>query len=109
VLSVEPLPENKWKVIVQVNGDKIEEHEYDAVAVCNGHHSDPYYPPNMTGRESFKGKLIHSHTYRTPGFASGKKVIVAGMGISGGDISEDIKVHGNALQIIRCTRRYDFP
>lgn len=66
VIRVLPIENNKWEVIVKdlLNGEYITE-IYDAVFVCNGHFFAPSIPKfeNVT---EFKGKMIHSHDYRSP-------------------------------------------
>src|ERR1035441_5510156 len=57
-----------------------EEHEFDSLLVCNGHHWDPAYP-EFPG--SFDGDTIHSHHYIDPTEPldlRGRRVVVVGIG-----------------------------
>ncbi|XP_066578791.1 uncharacterized protein LOC136768466 isoform X2 [Amia ocellicauda] len=62
---------------------------FDAVMVCNGHFYDPYIPP-IPGLENFKGKLMHSHDYRSAEPLAGMSVVVLGAGLSGLDIAVEL-------------------
>ncbi|GIY52617.1 flavin-containing monooxygenase FMO GS-OX-like 4 [Caerostris darwini] len=62
---------------------------YDAVMVCNGHYSVPYFP-EIPGLNDFKGLLIHSHDYREPEDFKNMKVVVLGAGASGIDIAIEV-------------------
>lgn len=66
VVRVLPIENNKWELVVKdlLNGEFITE-TYDAVLVCNGHFFEPIKAP-IDGASEFKGKIIHSHDYRSP-------------------------------------------
>lgn len=55
-----------YQVIVKdLPNDKVETHIYDAIFVCNGHNSAPLYPkPPYPGTQIFRGRRMHSHSYR---------------------------------------------
>ncbi|KAL6044504.1 dimethylaniline monooxygenase N-oxide-forming [Balamuthia mandrillaris] len=99
VVRIRPLrrknDEVKWAVSWVV-GDEVEQEQaqiFDGVALCNGHHRKPSYPPFYTCSASSASPFqIHSHDYRhTSGIsAKGKKVVVVGMGKSGSDIAEEL-------------------
>lgn len=55
-----------------VNGT-IEMQEFDAVMCCNGHYSCPRLP-EFSGIERYKGKLLHSHNFRTPDTFKGSMI-----------------------------------
>ena len=61
----------------------------DAVAVCNGHFSEPYVPV-LPGFESFPGVALHSHNYRRPDAFVGRRVVVLGSSVSGNDLAREI-------------------
>lgn len=44
----------------------------------------------IKGLSTFTGQQIHSHNYRTPFFCKNKRVVVAGLGISGGEIYGEV-------------------
>ncbi|KAG7484101.1 hypothetical protein MATL_G00045540 [Megalops atlanticus] len=62
---------------------------FDGVFICNGHFSDPHWP-SIPGLECFKGKLLHSHSYRHPEPFAGQSVVILGAGASGIDISIEL-------------------
>jgi dimethylaniline monooxygenase (N-oxide forming) len=65
-----------------------EERIYEHVIVANGHHWDPRWPePSFPGSETFPGKQIHAHYYKTPDLFQGKRVLVLGIGNSATDIA----------------------
>ncbi|MDE0692260.1 MAG: NAD(P)-binding domain-containing protein [Gammaproteobacteria bacterium] len=62
---------------------------FDAVAVCNGHFSEPIVP-SLPGIEHFKGTALHSHNYRRPEPFAGKRVVVLGSSVSGADLAREL-------------------
>ncbi|XP_029106945.1 flavin-containing monooxygenase FMO GS-OX-like 3 [Scleropages formosus] len=62
---------------------------FDSVFICNGHYSVPYLP-SIPGLEHFKGRVMHSHSYRYPEPFAGHSVVVLGAGPSGADISVEL-------------------
>uniref|UniRef100_A0A6Q2X033 Flavin-containing monooxygenase n=2 Tax=Esox lucius TaxID=8010 RepID=A0A6Q2X033_ESOLU len=78
-----------WEVTSQDKSGSQETQTFDSVFICSGHYSDPYIP-SIPGIERFKGKVIHSHSYRHPEPFSGQSVVVLGAGASGLDISLEL-------------------
>lgn len=65
VIRVLPVENDKWEVIVKdFAKNEFIKNVYDAVVVCNGHNFAPRIP-DIEGVNEFKGKLIHSHSFRT--------------------------------------------
>ena len=62
---------------------------FDAVAVCNGHYSEPRVPA-IAGLSGFPGQLLHSHNYRLPAPFAGKRVALLGGSASALDLSAEI-------------------
>ncbi|XP_047234947.1 flavin-containing monooxygenase FMO GS-OX1 isoform X1 [Girardinichthys multiradiatus] len=62
---------------------------FDAVFICSGHYSDPHIP-HIPGIQNFKGKVLHSHSYRFAEPFSGQTVVVLGAKSSGLDISMEL-------------------
>ncbi|XP_050376654.1 flavin-containing monooxygenase FMO GS-OX-like 4 [Argentina anserina] len=79
----------KWKVKSKSKRSEIVEEIYDAVVVCNGHHTKPRLA-QISGIHTWKGKQIHSHNYRTPEPFRDQVVILIGSAASAVDISRDI-------------------
>jgi cation diffusion facilitator CzcD-associated flavoprotein CzcO len=65
------------------------EEEFDALAICNGHYSQPLWP-SVSGLDKFKGVVLHSHSYRKPEPFRNRRVVVLGGGQSGRDISQEL-------------------
>lgn len=76
VVRVLPIEDNKWEVIVKdlLNGEYITE-IYDAVFVCNGHFFAPQIA-HIDGASEFKGKIMHSHDYRSPDAFQGELIFI---------------------------------
>jgi cation diffusion facilitator CzcD-associated flavoprotein CzcO len=81
-----------------------EEHLFDALLVCNGHHWDPSYP-EFPGH--FEGETLHSHHYidpTDPRDLTGKRVLVVGIGNSAVDITSELARKGIAAKVFISTR-----
>ncbi|XP_068187511.1 uncharacterized protein [Antennarius striatus] len=81
---------------------------FDAVFVCSGHYSDPYIP-NIPGIENFKGKVLHSHSYKYAEPFSGLSVVVLGAKASGLDISIELAKVGAQVTLGHRQPRFTFP
>lgn len=65
VAHVHPIENEKWELIVKdLANDKFITQTYDVVLVCNGHYFAPFTPA-IEGANEFKGKIMHSHIFRT--------------------------------------------
>ena len=78
---------NQWVAVV--NGGEVPGR---AVVMATGIMSKPV-TPEIPGRDSFAGEIIHSVQYRRPEPFRGKRVLVVGVGNSGGEIASEL---GNA-------------
>uniref|UniRef100_A0A8R7U9G5 Flavin-containing monooxygenase n=2 Tax=Triticum urartu TaxID=4572 RepID=A0A8R7U9G5_TRIUA len=63
---------------------------FDAVVVATGHYSQPRLPC-IKGMETWRGRQMHSHSYRVPEPFRGEVVVVVGCGESGKDIAMEIR------------------
>ncbi len=88
VTSVVPA-DGGWHVTVQARGsDSTTTHRYDAVLVASGHHWDARWPePAFPGADTFTGRQLHSHDYKTFEGFEDKRVLVLGIGNSACDIA----------------------
>jgi len=57
--------------------------------VCNGHLSEPLIP-QFEGAATFKGKQLHAQMYKTTTGFENKRVVIVGLGNTGGDIASDL-------------------
>lgn len=73
----------KWQVTVSCEGVETT-HQFDAMAVCNGHHWQPRMP-QYPG--TFDGSFIHSHDVKRFSMFAGKRVLVIGGGNSACDVA----------------------
>lgn len=55
--------------------------------------------PDLPGRELFRGRLLHSSSMRSGRELAGDRVLVAGLGNSGGDLAADLAAHGARVTI----------
>jgi putative flavoprotein involved in K+ transport len=67
--------------------------EARTLVVATGIVANPHVP-DIPGRESFTGRVIHSVAYRRPEGMSGRQVLVVGAGNSAGEISVELARHG---------------
>ncbi|CAB1324189.1 unnamed protein product [Coregonus sp. 'balchen'] len=94
VVSVRQRPDfpvsGQWEVETERTEGQRETQVFDAVMVCTGHFTRPHLPLNdFPGIEEFEGRYLHSWEYRSAEGLQGKKVVVVGIGNSGGDIAVD--------------------
>ena len=75
--------------VVRDDGWLVDGERFDAVAVCHGHFSEPRVP-ELPGLAEFPGVALHSHNYRRPDALAGKRVVVFGSSVSGGDLSSEL-------------------
>ncbi|XP_033110406.1 dimethylaniline monooxygenase [N-oxide-forming] 5-like [Anneissia japonica] len=93
----------QWKVTFKnVETDVTSIEVFDGVMVCNGHHCDPYVA-KFEGQEKFKGRVLHTHDYIDYHGFEGKRVVIVGIGNSGGDAAVELSRH--AEQVFLSTRR----
>ncbi|XP_023139610.2 flavin-containing monooxygenase 5-like isoform X2 [Amphiprion ocellaris] len=95
VISVRQRPDfaasGQWEVETEKTEASRQMHVFDAVIVCTGHFTQPHLPlTDFPGIESFQGRYFHSWDYRSAEGLEGKRVVVIGIGNSGGDIAVDI-------------------
>ncbi|XP_066117847.1 flavin-containing monooxygenase 5 [Saccopteryx bilineata] len=107
VCSVKKRPDfstsGQWEVVTESEGKK-EVHVFDGVMVCTGHHTTAHLPlESFPGIEKFKGQYFHSRDYKNPDSFKGKRVIIIGIGNSGGDLA--VEISHTAKQVFLSTRR----
>ncbi|XP_003974020.1 dimethylaniline monooxygenase [N-oxide-forming] 5 [Takifugu rubripes] len=92
-----------WEVVVEKRDGEEQKHIFDAVICCSGHYSYPNMPlKDFPGIETFEGKYFHSWDYKGPEDMYGKRVVVIGIGNSGGDIA--VETSRVAKQVYMSTR-----
>lgn len=69
-----------------------------AVVVATGIVANPVRP-RFPGQERFRGRLLHSAEYRRPEPFRGQRVLVVGVGNSGGEIGAELADHGVGVAI----------
>ncbi|XP_055998310.1 flavin-containing monooxygenase 5-like isoform X2 [Ostrea edulis] len=107
VESVKMCPDFKtsgqWNITVKdLTTGKTQDHVFDAVMLCTGHHADKN-TPDFPGLKYFQGKVIHSHDYKRPQGYEDKRIVVIGIGNSGSDAS--VELSRVASQVFLSTRR----
>ncbi|KAG7514417.1 hypothetical protein JOB18_033117 [Solea senegalensis] len=94
----------QWDIETENKDGKKEKHIFDAVMICIGHHCQPNMPlHDFPGIETFTGTYFHSRDYKTPEHWRDKKVVVVGIGNSGGDIA--VELSRVTKQLYLSTRR----
>ncbi|KAI5918221.1 flavin-binding monooxygenase-like-domain-containing protein [Camillea tinctor] len=90
-----------WDVyITNSDGDSIM--PFDKVVFSTGSQTIPSWPP-MPSRDKFKGIVMHSQAYRSPGIFKDKKVLVVGIGNTACELS--LSLHSHASKIYQGYRR----
>lgn len=93
----------QWEVVTEHEG-KTKVDVFDAVMVCTGHHTNAHLPlESFPGIEKFKGQYFHSRDYKNPEAFTGKRVVIIGIGNSGGDLA--VEISHTAKQVFLSTRR----
>jgi cation diffusion facilitator CzcD-associated flavoprotein CzcO len=69
-----------------------------AVVVATGIVSAPRVP-QLPGRERFRGRVMHSIEYRRPSGFQGRRVLVVGVGNSGGEIGSELANAGARVAV----------
>uniref|UniRef100_UPI0037E9BDD0 flavin-containing monooxygenase 5-like n=1 Tax=Semicossyphus pulcher TaxID=241346 RepID=UPI0037E9BDD0 len=81
----------QWEVETERREGQRETRVFDAIIVSTGHFTQPHLPlTDFPGIESFEGRYFHSWDYRSAEGLQGKRVVVIGIGNSGGDIAVDV-------------------
>uniref|UniRef100_A0A8C8TZR9 Flavin-containing monooxygenase n=1 Tax=Peromyscus maniculatus bairdii TaxID=230844 RepID=A0A8C8TZR9_PERMB len=106
VCSVTKCPDfcetGQWDVVTETEGKQARA-VFDAVMVCTGQFLSPRLPlESFPGIHKFKGQILHSQEYRIPDSFQGKRVLVAGLGNTGGDIA--VELSRTAAQVFLSTR-----
>lgn len=92
----------QWDVVTETEG-KQDRGVFDAVMVCTGHFLSPNLPlESFPGIHKFKGQILHSQEYRIPDAFQGKRILVIGLGNTGGDIA--VELSQTATQVLLSTR-----
>lgn len=92
----------QWKVCHKDENANVLETIFDAVMICNGHLSKPFFP-GFRGLDNFQGRKLHSHAYKSYRGYEGKVVLVVGLGNSAADIAVELSRH--ASQVYLSTHR----
>ncbi|XP_053325288.1 flavin-containing monooxygenase 5-like [Spea bombifrons] len=93
----------QWIVVTERDG-KQESNVFDGILVCSGHHTFPHLPlDSFPGIDKFKGQYLHSRDYKYPHPFQDKRIIVIGIGNSGGDLA--VELSSVAKQVYLSTRR----
>ena len=62
---------------------------FDGIMAATGHHMAPHFP-TFPGQCKFTRRIIHTRHYRNFLEFAGKRVLVIGLGNSGGDIANEL-------------------
>lgn len=82
----------------QTESQKLQEQIFNAVLVCSGHHAYPNDPSDkIPGRQEFEGRVMHGHDYRYPEPFIRRRVMVVGIGNTGGDLAAELSRHADKL------------
>ncbi|XP_077013064.1 dimethylaniline monooxygenase [N-oxide-forming] 4 isoform X1 [Tamandua tetradactyla] len=92
----------QWVIVTEIEG-KRNRAVFDAVMVCTGHFLNPHLPlESFPGIHKFKGQILHSQEYKVPEVFQSKRVLVIGLGNTGGDVA--VELSRTAAQVLLSTR-----
>lgn len=101
IVSIKPqsdLP-GPWQLTIKnLSSGKTFTKVFDAVLVCTGHHAEKKVP-HFQGLENFKGKVVHSHDYKDDQGYRGKRVVIVGIGNSGGDCAVELSRQASQVRV----------
>ena len=94
ILKVEPTEDfettGQWAVKIQNRKtEEVKDEVFDAVMVCTGHHAEKNIP-TFPGLDKFQGRVVHTHDYKDHKGLEDKRVLVIGIGNSGGDVAVEL-------------------
>ncbi|KAL8119227.1 hypothetical protein AgCh_016662 [Apium graveolens] len=89
---------NEW-ILETRTSELTREDVFDAVVVCNGHHTEPRVANFPVGIEKWPGMQIHSHNYRDIEPFHDQIVVIIGAGPSAIDISREIAEVANEVHV----------
>ena len=72
--------------------------DFDKIVVCVGESGKPKLP-QFAGTDIYKGKIIHSQSFKCPNNFDGKSVVVLGIGNNAADISTALVVHASKIYL----------
>ncbi|XP_054767683.2 flavin-containing monooxygenase 5-like [Lytechinus pictus] len=100
VVSIDKDPDyestGRWKVTVRPISGEIRSEVFDAVIVCTGLYPSGHLP-DYPGLDSFKGQIMHSCQFKRGAYFTGKRILVVGSSISGGDVSNLLSHHADQV------------
>ncbi|CAG2116707.1 unnamed protein product, partial [Medioppia subpectinata] len=81
----------RWKLTAKDNNNegKVTDYVFDGVMICTGHHVQPQVP-TFKDQHLFNGQIVHTHSYKRPDPYVDKRVVVVGVGNSGGDAAVEL-------------------
>lgn len=92
----------QWDVVTETEG-KQQRAVFDAVMVCTGKFLNPRLPlESFPGIHKFRGQILHCQEYKIPEGFRGQRVLVIGLGNSGGDVA--VELSRVAAQVLLSTR-----
>lgn len=82
--------------VAEVNGSDVAS---SALVMATGIMSNPVVP-EIAGRDSFSGEIVHSVAYRRPHAYRDRRVLVVGVGNSGSEIASELSAHGADVTVL---------
>ncbi|SPN99128.1 related to flavin depend monooxygenase that catalyses the oxidation of rubrofusarin to 9-hydroxyrubrofusarin [Cephalotrichum gorgonifer] len=96
---------SKWAVTLESSGEVL---LFDKVVVATGINNQPTFP-QIKGMEKFQGEILHSRDYKGPERFEGKRVVVVGLGNSGGDTSTSLVGYAKKVYLSHRVGSYIIP
>jgi dimethylaniline monooxygenase (N-oxide forming) len=90
--------DTKWTVHLQERNGSETATDFDKVAVCSGEWGKQRMPL-FSGRDLFKGEIIHAQAFKRPSDFKGKAVTVLGLGNNAADIATALVGHASKIYL----------
>ncbi|CAM1509044.1 Fc.00g027830.m01.CDS01 [Cosmosporella sp. VM-42] len=71
---------------------------FEKVVVATGPHLEPVMP-TIQGANLFAGRILHARAFKRPEVFDGKKVLILGLGNTGGDVADTLIGHASKISI----------
>lgn len=98
VCRLSPTDDGRWQVAWNADDGAEQVETFERAVVCAGLYHRPIAPA-LPGQDEFKGRILHSLTYKEPETFRGCRVVVVGAGSSGVDIAAEVSAVAASVEL----------